>query len=696
MKAIKLGGRIIAAGSLAAVFLLSACGQQAEAPASAEQNSSTATAPATTTTDKHAGHMMMASASDTISSAVGMQVDDFQLLDHTGAAHRLYYYDNAPAIVIMTQGNGCPIVRNVMPSIHTVSEKYAAQGVKFFLLNSNIQDNQQSISEEVAEFSYKLPVLVDENQLIGESLNVSRTAEVYVINPITRKVVYHGPIDDRVTYENQKKAAEHNYLADALDDIIAGKKVAVNSANAPGCLINFPEIALKAQHASISYHDTIAPILEEKCVDCHQKGGIGPWAMTSYEMVKGFAPMIREVIRTDRMPPWHADPNVGHFIRDKSLSSEEIKTLVHWIEAGAPRGEGSDPLDFEREQKADWPLGEPDLIVDITPFTVPATGIVDYQYPVVPWPLKEGKWLRDSTVKVGSRETVHHVLTGMLKEMPASGRGERLQSKWGAQIAGYAVGAESIIARDNMGTYIPPGGAIGLQMHYTTYGKEVTDKTQLGLYFYDEVPKLMMRNSVVIDVSIEIPPNTASHEEIAYLAFPRDAELYYAFPHAHYRGQSSTLALRYPDGKEELILSLPRYDFNWQRSYEFAEPISIPAGSKLIARYTYDNTAQNPANPAPLEKVSWGQQSHEEMLFTAISYRWKDETTAERKPDYEKEFKSARVFGMMDDNLNDSLEKSELKGRIGKRLAANFDKLDRDHDGSISRKEYSVMEMAQN
>jgi len=691
MKTTNFAGRLRTAdplraiGTIAFACLLTACGQQSEAPAAGEANTEATT------------EVTAQAASPTSSDAiVGMRVDDFQLNDHTGTAQRLYYYHKAPAIVLMVQGNGCPIVRTSMPSMQRVSEKYAAQGVKFFLLNSNIQDNQKSISAEVAEFGYTLPVLVDEHQLIGESLKVTRTAEVFVINPASRKVVYHGPIDDRVGYENQRESASHEYLIDALDNVLAGENVAVSSADAPGCLVNFPERSMKDKHAAISYHDTIAPMLEDKCVGCHQAGGIGPWAMTSYDMVKGFAPMIREVIRTDRMPPWHADPNVGHFIRDKSLSSNEIKTLVHWIEAGAPRGDGDDPLDIKREPKPKWPLGEPDLIVDITPFTVPATGVVDYQYPVVPWPLKEGKWLKDSTVLVGSRETVHHVLTGLLKEMPADGDGLKAQSKWGSQVAGYAVGAESLIARDDMGTYIPPGGAIGLQMHYTTFGKEVTDKTQIGLYFYDDVPTLMMRSSVVIDVSIEIPAETASHSEVAYLSFPQDAELYYAFPHAHYRGQSSSLTLRYPDGREELLLSLPRYDFNWQRSYEFADPIDIPAGSKLVARYTYDNSAANPANPAPKEIVSWGQQSHEEMLFTAISYRWKDETTADVKPEYETQLHSARVFGMMDDNLNDLLEKAELKGGIGQRLAANFDKLDRNKDGALSRKEYAVVEMAQN
>jgi hypothetical protein len=624
-------------------------------------------------------------------SVVGMRVDDFELVDHTGTAHRLYYYKNSPAIVLMTQGNGCPIVRNAMPEFRAVRDAYASKNIPFFLLNSNIQDNRDTIAAEVEKFGYDIPVLVDTHQLVGESLNVSRTAEIYVIDPTSKKVVYHGPVSDKVTYEVQKEKAANNYLANALDSIIEGKKIAVADVDAPGCLINFPENENRDQHAAISYHDTIAPLLEENCIGCHQEGGIGPWAMTSYEMIKGFSPMIREVIRTDRMPPWHADPEVGHFLRDKSLSANDIKTLVHWIEAGSPRGEGPDPLAVPREPLKDWPLGKPDMILALPSATIPATGIVDYRYPVIENPLKESKWLKASTVKVGSRETVHHVLSGFMKEMPKDG--ESGQIDWGPSVGGYAVGAESQISREGMGTYIPAGGAIGFQMHYTTYGKEVTDTTEIGLYFYDDdkKPELMIRNMNIADISIKIPPNTARHEEIAYLEFPQDAELLFAFPHAHYRGQASRLSVRYPDGKEELLLSLPRYDFNWQRSYEFAEPIQIPAGSKVISINVYDNSGNNPANPDPSETIYWGEQSHEEMLFTAVSYRWKDETTDNIKDEYQQELSNTRLFGMLDDNVNDKLEREELKGRPGKMIADSFDRLDRDGDGAINHEEFAAV-----
>jgi len=161
---------------------------------------------------------------------------------------------------------------------------------------------------------------------------------------------------------------------------------------------------------------------------------------------------------------------------------------------------------------------------------------------------------------------------------------------------------------------------VGLQAHYTPFGKEVTDKSLLGLYFYKdgEKPGLVMRNSVVVDFTISIPAGEARHKETAYIDVPKEMLLYSAFPHAHYRGYASDLTIRYPDGTEKLLLTLPKYDFNWQRAYEFAEPVKVPAGSKLIATYTYDNSVRNPANPDPKRTVPWGDQSFDEMFFIAV------------------------------------------------------------------------------
>ena len=454
-----------------------------------------------------------------------------------------------------------------------------------------------------------------------------------------------------------------------------------------GALVAFPERARSAQFAKISYVRDVAPILEKNCVGCHQTGGIGPFAMSSYDMVKGFAPMIREVIRTDRMPPYNADPHVGSFSDTKNMTALEIKTLVHWIEAGAPRGDGVDPLGAVQRVAAEWPLGKPDMILTIPSYKVPASGIVDYQRPFSLNPLTEGKWIRATTVKPGDRQAVHHVLTGWMKEAPKSGSSSETQ--WRGSVGGYAVGAESNVFSSEVGTFLPAGGAVGYQMHYTPYGKETVDNSQIGVYFRDDVPKYRMRNVVVIDPTIELAANTARHKEVAYVEFPKDALLYSAFPHAHYRAYANDLWIQYPDGKKKLLLALPRYDFNWQRSYTFAEPVKIPAGSRLIANYIYDNSKANPSNPDPKIKVTWGEQSHEEMLFTSVSFRWLDET-ADKEVDSEGRFAETRVLGMMDDNIDGKLQKAELRGQMGRMIGGAFAMLDKNADQSLDRAELAA------
>jgi peroxiredoxin len=617
-------------------------------------------------------------------------VDDFRLSDQNMHSTELRQLGDASAIVLITQQNNCPVSRNTASAVKALQDAYAGKGVEFFMLNSTPSDKRDEIVAEAKAYGYNLPILMDSNQLVGEQLGVTRTAEAIVIDPKTWKIVYRGPIDDKVTYERQKAAAEHTWAKDALDATLAGKPVAVARQEAVGCLIDFPERANLA-NAKISYSKTIAPMFEDKCISCHQAGGIGPMPFTNYEQIAPFSPMIREMIRTQRMPPWRADPTIGHFLGDRSLSSAQIKTLVHWIEAGSPRGTGPDPLAAKTFTAPEWPLGKPDLVLDIPAYTIPANGIVDYQRPFVVNPLKEGKWLRASTIKVVNRQVVHHVLTGYLTEVPAPGTAAN-ESKWGASLGGYAVGAESFVEPKDTGVYLPPGGAVGFQVHYTPYGQQVTEHSQIALYFYKDTPKLVMRNSVVANPNIVIPPNAESTQLQAYITVPKDMLIYGVFPHAHYRGASSQFWLLAPDGQKTLLVSLPHYDFNWQREYNFVEPVKVPAGSKLLAVYTYDNSVRNPANPDHNRTVPWGDQSFDEMLYTAFHYRWVGETSdkMDQFASYDKALNENRVFGMLDTKMNGKLDMSELTGPIGKEFAGSFAKIDTDHDGFIEPQELAA------
>jgi len=612
---------------------------------------------------------------------VPARADNFRLVDQHSKSHELYYFRNAKAVVIISQANGAKQIEEAAPAIRALADKYSSDEVAVLLLNSVPADAPEVTAAEMHRIGLDLPVLSDPTQLVGESLGVSRVAQAFVIKPSTWEIVYSGPIDDRFAGSMAKpqSAVQHAYVANAIDSLIAGKPVATTSAVLETPAIAFPMRDRKASFADISYSEQVAPILAKNCVACHSQGGIAPFAMDSYEKVKQWSGMIREAVRTDRMPPFHADPHVGAFTGDMNLSVKDTQTLIHWIEAGAPRGDGSDPLKINAKPAPEWELGEPDLIIELPPYKVPASGVVDYQNPVVQNPMAQGRWLRASTVKPSDRQAVHHLLSN--------------------GVGGYAVGAETSKYPEGTGTWVAPGQQFRFQMHYTPYGRETVEKTRVGLYFYPEgsPPEIMRRSAVIANAGIEIPANTARHEEIAYITFPENATLFSIFPHAHYRGESMAVSVQKPGSdKEELILSIPKYDFNWQRGYDFKEPVKIEAGTRLITRYVYDNSKYNPANPDPDIKVTWGEQSWEEMQYTALGYRWDDETVANRKDDYQKRLEDSRAMGIMDTNLDGKVAKNEVRGRMAQMLLANWDSADMNKDGYLTPDEMTMINQFMN
>ena len=563
-------------------------------------------------------------------------VENFRLYDHRGTSHELYYYSDAKAVVVLIQGNGCPIVRNALPRFKELRDQYTAKGVQFLMLNSNLQDNRRSVAKEAAEFGYDIPVLIDDTQIIGESLGLVRTGEVFVLDPKTWSITYKGALDDRLVYENQKEEAKEHYLKNALDDMLADKAVQVASVDALGCLINFPSQRTRAQHASISYSDEIAPILMENCVSCHREGGIGPWAMTDYDMVRGFSLMMREVVRTKRMPPWHADPTIGHFKNNRSLSTEQTQTLVHWIEAGAPRGDGPDPLAESERTWSNWmaaeKLGAPDFVIDIPAMEIPSTGVIDYQYHFVKNTVGRDIWVKAAEILPGQRTVLHHVITTFGEIETEGPRLGRLKRKGQAGLRGYAPGITSQAFPEDTGIFFPAGATLEFQMHYTTTGKAVVDESKLGIWAYDKPPKHRVFSMFMANTKIKIPAHSKSHKDSATWEVPKDAFVFNLMPHAHFRGKASDFNFIYPDGTNELVLSVPNFDFNWQTTYELKEPKYVPAGTKIVQTVWWDNSAQNLANPDPTIDVAWGEQSWDEMLFGAILLRFlDDEEVAERK-----------------------------------------------------------------
>jgi hypothetical protein len=533
------------------------------------------------------------------------------LTDQQGKSHSLYYLSDQKAVVLYVQQNGCAATTQDIAQLNELGAHYADKGVTVLMLNPSTKDTRDSVSSEMARLGSSIPVLLDPLQLVGESLDAERAGEAFVLDPLGWKLAYRGPVGE---------------VAAALDATLSGGAVKKPARKVRGCKIKLRENDRDRAHARISYAKTIAPMLIDKCVTCHRQGGIGPWQMSSYQMIKGFAPMIREVVRTQRMPPWHADPHYGVFGNDRSLSADQAKTLVHWIEAGAPRGKGPDPLADYHKSWPSWHLGEPDLVVEIPAFDVPATGTIAYQQRTVKNPLGRDVWLRAIDVSPTHRSVVHHILSGTTGERGSTPLG-RLEATTALGV--YVPGDVPHELPENTGVFIPKDADFTFQIHYTADGKATSEVTRVGLYFRKDTPKYPLRNTVLVDTRLKIPALTKEHAASVSREITRDTLIYTLMAHSHVRGKSSKFVAIYPDGKEEVLLSVPHYDFNWQTSYELAEPKLLPKGSRLVYSSTYDNSRQNLANPDPNIEVRWGEQTWEEMLYGDVRFRYVDETTDE-------------------------------------------------------------------
>ena len=554
-----------------------------------------------------------------------VKIEDFHLLDQEGRSHFLHRQTKGKAVVLIATANGCPVMKEAASRIKALNDRFASQGVTFWMVDSNPQDDRASIGKEAKSLGIDLPILSDSIQLVASEVGFAQTCEAVCINTADWTVVYHGAIDDQLGDATKSKPSK-NYLASALTSFLAGKKASPNRTVAKGTAISFAQMA-DASKKTISYVNDVAPILQKSCVSCHSPGNIGPFAMASYEKVKGRGSMIREVLLAQRMPPWHADPHYGAFANERGLSPEQAHTLAQWVQQGCPRGEGEDPLVAKPAPPADpWPLGKPDAIVKFPKAEeIPDNGVFEYRYILARSPFPNGVWLRAAVVRPGNRKVVHHVLVTTMTPQELVAR----RARQGGNIAGggidgffaaYVPGYDSVPFPEGTGKYLPAGSIISFQMHYTATGKPETDATEMGLYLCKEKPKVELKTKSAFNVQFRIPPGEANYESTAEYRFAKDSMLYELMPHMHLRGSWFKFEATYPDGKNEVLLSVPNYDFKWQHLYRLKQPKRMPAGTRLVCRGAHDNSVQNPDNPDANKEVAFGEQTFDEMFIGYINF----------------------------------------------------------------------------
>jgi hypothetical protein len=404
-----------------------------------------------------------------------------------------------------------------------------------------------------------------------------------------------------------------------------------------------------------TFSEDVAPIFYRSCVSCHRPGEIGPMSLISYSDVRPWARSIREKVGSRVMPPWHADPHYGTFRNDRSLSQTEVATIVSWVDAGARQG---DPADLPpMPQFADgWQIGQPDAVFEMpAAFEIPASGVLGYKTYNVPTNFTTDMWVVAAEIRVADRAHVHHVVVtirdpggnkslDVLSVEPLLQEGTAaptltaadLESRRKAEITrsalaehrlvGYNVGQQPPVLPPGLAKRVPAGSILSFSMHYTTNGTPGTDRTKVGLIFAKQPPRQEVLMGDINNGLFEIPPGSANTKVESIGSFSKDVKIWAFHPHMHIRGKDMTYTAVYPDGREEVLLKVPSYHFDWELDYYLAEPKLLPKGSKIHVTAHYDNSTGNKNNPDPTATVRFGDQIWDEMMAAYFTYTVEDGT----------------------------------------------------------------------
>ncbi len=428
----------------------------------------------------------------------------------------------------------------------------------------------------------------------------------------------------------------------------------------------------KPASKQITFTKDVAPILFKNCAGCHRPNDIGPFSVLSYKDARPWAKSIREKVVGREMPPWGADPRHGEFSNDTRLKQGEISTIVAWVDGGAKEGAPKD-LPPAPDFSDAWVVGKPDVTLTMPEeFTLGARGADDYIYFRVPTNFTEDKWVQAAEFRPGNKRVVHHAV--VFVETPqmieaaktmAKRSGREFDPRNGASVFERAPGPEALFFREgsvwrtrmeapvvddacaksnaggrtvsasagstiltayapgkNPDVYppgtakrIPAGSNLILQMHYSkNTGKPEKDRTSVGIVFAKQPVEKTVETLTVINSLFLIPPGAENHEATACYNVPRDLQFVNYFPHMHVRGKAMKYEVIYPDGRRETLLSVDKYNFNWQTLYQLKNPLPIPKGSRFVVTAHFDNSAKNKYNPDPAKPVRFGEPTYDEML----------------------------------------------------------------------------------
>lgn len=593
---------------------------------------------------------------------IGRPIEDFTLDDFYGQPHHLSDFGDKQLVVVAFLGVDCPMVQQYIPRLITLAEQFQEQ-VAFVGINANQQDSLTEMNAFAESHALTFPLLKDPGNVVADQFMAMRTPEVFVLDQ-QRRVGYWGRIDDEFGVKKgigyQRLAAVRPDLEIAIEELLAGKAVSEPETESWGCHIG--RIKESNPESEVTWSKHIVPIFQKHCQACHRPGQIAPFSLLTYEDVHGWEPMIQEVVAEGRMPPWHASPEFGVFINNPSLDDREKELLEEWIGNGAPEGDPQD-LPPPKKFREGWQIANPDFVVHIdeNPVVVPATGAPEFRYFFQDLGFTEGKWV-EVECRPDNLAVIHHM---DILVAPEGDFDEALRSGRVLRLTGYVPGIHSVepegVEQNSQevvvsgGRYIPAGSQISFEMHYTPNGREQFDRSSVAFKFLDAPRPDENPGSSVAEAESEQPPPknvsaadskpnepAARFEDLsvlveytdfcippgadefpveAWYTFENDSQLGSLHAHMHLRGKSMRFEVFYPNGDQETLLWIPRYDYDWQHVYQFAEMKMMPRGTRMHVIAIFDNSEENPRNPAPEATIVYGRgYQDEEMMAGTINF----------------------------------------------------------------------------
>lgn len=543
---------------------------------------------------------------------IGEVISNLTFKDIRSVTRDLNDLGEAKGYVFFFATTKCPLVAKNFPKVKELYDRYHEQNVVFVAVNTGADDTIREVAAQAIDYQIPFYFVKDYDLACAKRLGVERTPTAIVLNE-KKELVYRGRVDDQHRIGGTKPKASRADLEEAIQSTLKGERPLVSETSVDGCVLTESS---RSQTSELTYYQHVAPIIAKKCANCHREGAATPFNLTSYEDVVANAEMVVEVIRDETMPPWYASKKHGIFQNDPSLTDEEKRTVADWVSSG--RKEGAKPTEEPTAQTpaSKWRIGEPDLVITMAEeHTVPATGFVPYRYTVLPHIFLGETWVEAVEIRPENAAVVHHCNMAYVTKDGASEE---------TFITGYVPGGQPLdLSRfgEGIAYRIPAGAGLGLQIHYTTTGKEETCRIQVAFRYAKSKVKQELRHFLLDPRGWRIPAGDPAFEIRSERQLDRDVNLLGLFTHMHVRGRDMTFYAESPTGERQTLLQIPNYNFEWQLGYELKPGTKIlPKGTKVEAIAHFDNSPFNPYNPDPKIEVRYGPQTVDEMFNGFVFY----------------------------------------------------------------------------